>query len=267
MNATSLTNEVKRQIKNFNDGCAHELSETIEQVKMALNDRSSDGKSFVISDKSIRRKLKYHYEKAVAAIQASMNLENELGDDGVVQILINKLKNQMTCFKEGITNSLPETIEQVKMALDKRGSDGKYLITNRSFRQSLRYQNGKAIKAIRASIETVNSQNSSDISCENKPRQYYREDVDKFGDKWQNTFTFYSCSYCLYSGPRTDFKKIDDCDPYTKLLYKTIKDEYFSKLRLSRIHQIIKAADVIEVQLNADGSFPGTISSIYFLYL
>ena len=59
MNATSLTNEVKRQIKNFNDGCAHELSETIEQAKLALNDRSSDGKSFVISGKSIRQKLKY----------------------------------------------------------------------------------------------------------------------------------------------------------------------------------------------------------------
>ena len=68
MNATSLTNEVKRQIKNFNDGCAHELPETIEQVKLALNDRGSDGKAFVISDKSIRQKLKYHYEKAVAAI-------------------------------------------------------------------------------------------------------------------------------------------------------------------------------------------------------
>ena len=48
MNATSLTNEVKRQIKNFNDGCAHELSETIEQVKLALNDRSSDGKDQLI---------------------------------------------------------------------------------------------------------------------------------------------------------------------------------------------------------------------------
>jgi hypothetical protein len=73
MDATSLTNEVKRQIKNFNDGrCAHELlSETIEQVKLALNYRSSDGKSFVISDKSIRQKLKYHYEKAVAAILRS----------------------------------------------------------------------------------------------------------------------------------------------------------------------------------------------------
>ena len=78
-------------------------------MKLALNDRSSDGKSFVISDKSIRRKLKYHYEKAVAAIQASMNLENELGDEAIpqasmnienelgddgVQILIDKLTNQ-----------------------------------------------------------------------------------------------------------------------------------------------------------------------------
>ena len=189
------------------------------------------------------------------------------------QGLLNELITQIKRFKEGSTNSLSETIEEAKKALDKRSSDGKTFLvpSNNPLRSKIKYQLNKAIsvKSTEQSPVEITSRssvikNSSDISCEKNPRQYYREDVDKFGDKWQNTFTFYSCSYCLYSGPRTDFKKIDDCDPYTKLLYKTIKDEYFSKLRLSRIHQIIKAADVIEVQLNADGSFPGTISSIYF---
>jgi hypothetical protein len=83
--------------------------------------------------------------------------------------------------------------------------------------------------------------------------------VTNFWNKWQNTFTFVSCAYCLYSGSRSDFKNISDCEPFSLLVYKCIEDEYFSMLRSSRLHQLVKAADQLECQLNSNGSFPGTI--------
>ena len=165
MNSTSHTNEVKRQIKNFNDGC--------------------DGKSFVISDKSIRQKLKYHYEKAVAAI----------------------LRSSSASQRELVP-----------------------------------------------------------VEITSQRRQFFQEDVDKFGKQWQDTFVFYSCSHCVYTGPRTDFSNIDDCDPYILLLYKLVKQEYFAKLRSSGIREIRKAADVLEGQLTAGVAFPGA-SLIYFICL
>ena len=299
MNATSLTNEVKRQIKNFNDGCAHELSETIEQVKLALNDRSSDGKSFVISDKSIRQKLKYHYEKAVAAILRSssasqrelvpLNQESEEcipevppsvdlinplpvdvpqpadDDDRVPQGLLNELITQIKRFKEGSTNSLSETIEEAKKALDKRSSDGKSFVISDTFRHKLKYHCEKAVAAILRS-SSASQRELVPVEITSQRRQFFQEDVDKFGKQWQDTFVFYSCSHCVYTGPRTDFFHIDDCDPYILLLYKLVKQEYFAKLRSSGIREIRMAADVLEGQLTAGGAFPGA-TLIYFICL
>ena len=243
MNATSLTNEVKRQIKNFNDGCAHELSETIEQVKL-------------ISDKSIRQKLKYHYEKAVAATCGS-----QLQTSGVLNELITQIKR----FKEGSTNSLSETIEEAKKALDKRSSDGKSFVISDTFRHKLKYHCEKAVAAILRS-SSASQRELVPVEITSQRRQFFQEDVDKFGKQWQDTFVFYSCSHCVYTGPRTDFFHIDDCDPYILLLYKLVKQEYFAKLRSSGIREIRMAADVLEGQLTAGGAFPGA-TLIYFICL
>jgi hypothetical protein len=179
-------------------------------------------------------------------------------DDRVPQGLLNELITQIKRFKEGSTNSLSETIEEAKKALDKRSSDGKRFLvpSNNPLRRKLNYHLNKAI--------SVKSTQQSPVEITSQRRQYFQEDVDKFGKQWQDTFVFYSCSHCVYTGPRTDFFNIDDCDPYILLLYKLVKQEYFAKLRSSGIREIRKAADVLEGQLTAGGAFPGATLN-YFI--
>ena len=176
------------------------------------------------------------------------------------QGILNELITQINRFKEGSTNSLTETIEEAKKALDKRSSDGKTFLvpSNNPLRRKLNYQLNEAI--------SVKSTQQSPVEITSQRRQYFQEDVDKFGKQWQDTFVFYSCSHCVYTGPRTEFFNIDDCDPYILLLYKLVKQEYFAKLRSSGIREIRKAADVLEGQLTAGGAFPGA-ALIYFICL
>ena len=172
-------------------------------------------------------------------------------NDSDVQSLIDGLKLQIKCFNDGVTNTLSETMEEAKMALNNRKSDGKtFMISaNNPIRSKLKYQLNKAI--------SVKSTQQSPVEITSQRRQFFQEDVDKFGKQWQDTFVFYSCSHCVYTGPRTEFFNIDDCDPYILLLYKLVKQEYFAKLRSSGIREIRKAADVSKGQLTAGGAFPG----------
>ena len=72
----SLIDGLKLQIKCFNDGVTNTLSETMEEAEMALNKRSSDGKTFMISANSaIRSKLKYQFDKAKAIWEAKIRVE------------------------------------------------------------------------------------------------------------------------------------------------------------------------------------------------
>ena len=154
----TLIKRLKLQIKFFNDGVTNTLSETMEEAKMVLNKRSSDGKTFMISKiNPTRSKLKYQFEKAEtiwkAKIRAEAISENDVPslrrvndvpsindsdvqkaisenevpslNDSDVQSVIDGLKLQIKCFNDGVTNTLSETMEEAKMLLNERSSDGK----------------------------------------------------------------------------------------------------------------------------------------------
>ncbi len=72
----SLLDELKLQIKCFNDGVANTLSETMEEAKMVLNKRGSGGQTFMISTNNpIRKKLNYQFEKAETIWEANIRAE------------------------------------------------------------------------------------------------------------------------------------------------------------------------------------------------
>ena len=75
-NVQSLIDGLKLQIKCFNDGVANTLSETMEEAKMVLNKRRSDGKTFMISTNNpIRSKLNYQLEKAETIWETNIRAE------------------------------------------------------------------------------------------------------------------------------------------------------------------------------------------------
>jgi hypothetical protein len=100
-------------------------------------------------------------------------------DDRVPQGLLNELITQIKRFKEGSTNSLSETIEEAKKALDKRSSDGKRFLvpSNNPLRRKLNYHLNKA--------KSVKSTQQSPVEITSQRRHFFQEDVDK---QWQDTF-------------------------------------------------------------------------------
>ena len=150
---------------------------------------------------------------------------------------------------------LAGTVERVKSMLFERDSLG-FKISNKSERAKLMYHYKKAVNILSSVDESKCSADNYD-SENTSARQYFRKDAEQFGVKWDDTFTFHSCAFCLYSGPRSEFSSIDQCDTYKLLLFKLVKEEYYLKLRSSSIPQVRNAADILESQINSDGSYPG----------
>jgi hypothetical protein len=141
--------------------------------------------------------------------------------------------------------------------LSERNSNGLgFKISNKSQRAKLMYQCKKAVAILTSVDESKCSADNYD-SENTSTHQYFRKDAEQFGVKWDDTFTFHSCAFCLYSGPRSEFSSIDQCDTYKLLLFKLVKEEYYLKLRSSSIPQVRNAADILESQINRDGSYPG----------
>ena len=59
-----IIDELRMEISRFSVGNSNNLSLFLGNARKALNQRSSDGKTFLISDKSDRRKLQYNFKRA-----------------------------------------------------------------------------------------------------------------------------------------------------------------------------------------------------------
>ena len=137
-----------------------------------------------------------------------------------------------------------------------------FLISNRSIRRKLGYYCRKVAHILgRESGRSEETSSVPESGCESKSNhQYYRDGVQNFGTKWNDTFTFHSCLFCLYTSPRSEFRRVDECDQSTLLQFQSIKEEYYSKFRLSGVQ-------LLECQVNTDDSLPGSFLSIIFLFL
>ena len=272
-----LVEQLILQIKNVNDIVDHHdahsvLAATVERVKSVLSERDSDGLGLKISNKSERSKLMYQYKKATVimnnvAVTSSQQLQQHdilldapASADVTSSSLVEQLKVQINNVNDIVGDHdahsvLAGTVERVKSVLSERDSLG-FKISNKSERRKLMYHYNKAV-AILTSVDESKCSAGNYDSENTSARQYFRKDAEQFGVKWDDTFTFHSCAFCLYSGPRSEFSSIDQCDTYKLLLFKLVKEEYYLKLRSSSIPQVRNAADILESQINRDGSYPG----------
>jgi len=167
-NVGNLVEQLKLQINNVKDivgdrgdHAQHSvLAATVDLVKSVLFERDSDGLEFKLSNRSERKKLLYHYKKAVVilnkvTVTGSQHQEEQSPHVSTftndVGHLVEQLKLQINNVNDTVGDHdahsvLAGTVERVNSALSERDSDGLgYKISNRSEREKLMYQYNKAV--------------------------------------------------------------------------------------------------------------------------